>query len=248
MFKKKPNNMYADNNQRTNQSNYNGNTPKNLGMTSAISTAGPKPEDMQATDDLENALKRFNVFESEPELNHRMTILAKLNAMANAFIKDLSLSQNVPSDTASRMGGRIHTFGSYRLGVHSPGADIDALCIAPRNVTREEFFALFTEILKKHPEITECRAIEEAYVPVVKMNFDGIEIDLLFARLALKEIPEDFDLGSDMLLKNLDQKCVRSLNGCRVTDEILRLVPNIDSYRLALRAIKLWAKRKLNLC
>lgn len=45
-----------------------------------------------------------------------------------------------------------------------------------------------------------------------------------------------------MLLKNLDQKCVRSLNGCRVTDEILRLVPNIENFRLALRTIKLWAK------
>ena len=50
------------------------------------------------------------------------------------------------------------------------------------------------------------------------------------------------DLKDDMLLKNLDPKCVRSLNGCRVTDEILRLVPNIDNFRLALRAIKLWAK------
>lgn len=222
----------------------NGNAPRNFGMTSAISTAGPKPEDLQATDELRKCLERFNVFESDKELNHRMEILAKLNTLANAFIKDLSIGQNVPSETASKLGGKIHTFGSYRLGVHSPGADIDALCIAPRNVTREEFFTLFTDVLKKQPEVTECRAIEEAYVPVVKMNFDGIEIDLLFARLALKEIPDDFDLSDDLLLKNLDMKCVRSLNGCRVTDEILKLVPIIESYRLALRAIKLWAKRK----
>lgn len=79
------------------------------------------------------------------------------------------------------------------------------------------------------------------------MNFDGIEIDMLFARLLLKEIPNDMDLKDDTLLKNLDPKCVRSLNGCRVTDEILRLVPNIDNFRLALRTIKLWAKRNKHL-
>lgn len=122
------------------------------------------------------------------------------------------------------------------------GADIDALCVAPRNIERSDYFSSFFELLKQQPEVTECRTVEEAFVPVIKMNFDGIEIDLLFARLALKEIQDNFDLRDDMLLKNLDPKCVRSLNGCRVTDEILRLVPNIDNFRLALRAIKLWAK------
>lgn len=93
--------------------------------------------------------------------------------------------------------------------------------------------------------MSDLRAVEEAFVPVIKMTFDNIEIDMTFARLALKEIPEDQELTDDQLLRNLDMKCVRSLNGCRVTDEILRLVPNIDSFRLALRAIKLWAKSKL---
>ncbi|CAG9790113.1 unnamed protein product [Diatraea saccharalis] len=41
-------------------------------------------------------------------------------------------------------------------------------------------------------------------------------------------------LSDNMLVKNLNQRCVRSINGCRYTDEVLRLVPNIDNFRLPL--------------
>lgn len=75
------------------------------------------------------------------------------------------------------------------------------------------------------------------------MKYQGVEIDLLFARLALHTIPDDLDLRDDHLLKNLDERCVRSLGGSRVTDEMLRLVPNVEVFREALRTIKLWAKR-----
>ncbi|KAG4070505.1 hypothetical protein HA402_005737 [Bradysia odoriphaga] len=223
----------------------NGTSPKilTLGMTSAISLAEPKPEDYIQTAELQKTLEPYNVFETESELNHRMEILAKLNALVKEWIKKVSISKNMPPTLAEKLGGKIYTFGSYRLGVHHKGADIDALCVAPCNVDRVDYFTSFMELLKKQPEVTECRGVEEAFVPVIKMNFDGIEIDLLFARLNLKEIPDNFDLRDDSLLKNLDPKCVRSLNGCRVTDEILRLVPNIENFRLALRAIKLWAKK-----
>lgn len=39
------------------------------------------------------------------------------------------------------------------------------------------------------------------------------------ARLALSSIPDDLSLQDDNLLRNLDERCVRSLNG--VLDEIL---------------------------
>lgn len=217
--------------------------PKTLGMTSAISLADPRPEDIIKTDELRLTLEPYKVFESQDELNHRMEILAKLNTLVKQWVKDVSIAKNMPEQAAEKLGGKIYTFGSYRLGVHHKGADIDALCVAPRNIERTDYFTSFFELLKKQPEVTECRAVEEAFVPVIKMNFDGIEIDLLFARLSLKEIPDDFDLRDDNLLKNLDPRSVRSLNGCRVTDEILSLVPNIENFRLALRSIKLWAKK-----
>ncbi|XP_033222307.1 poly(A) polymerase type 3 isoform X2 [Belonocnema kinseyi] len=216
---------------------------RTLGMTSAISVAEPKPSDIARTTELKEALKPYNVFESDEELNHRMEILSKLNSLVKQWIRDVSVARNMPANCAEQVGGKIYTFGSYRLGVHHKGADIDALCVVPRHVNRTDYFTSFFDLLKSQLEVTELRAVEEAFVPVIKMNFDGIEIDMLFAKLTLKEIPDTMDLRDDTLLKNLDPKCVRSLNGCRVTDEILRLVPNIENFRLALRAIKLWAKK-----
>jgi len=46
-------------------------------------------------------------------------------------------------------------------------------------------------------------------------------MDMLFARLALQEIKEDQDLRDEMLLKNLDMRCIRSLNG---TSTVLLMV------------------------
>ncbi|XP_070569664.1 poly(A) polymerase beta-like [Ptychodera flava] len=217
-------------------------SPMTYGITSPISLASPKPADLELTKKLEEALVPFDVFESNIELNHRMEVLAKLNKLVKEWIKQVSLSKNMPLSVTETVGGKIYTFGSYRLGVHTKGGDIDALCVAPRNVDRADFFSSFFELLKQQPEARDLRAVEEAFVPVIKMVFDGIEIDMTFARLALAQVPENQDLADDNLLKNLDQRCIRSLNGCRVTDEILNLVPNKDSFRLALRAIKIWAK------
>ncbi len=123
------------------------------------------------------------------------------------------------------------------------GGDIDTLLIAPRHIDRTDFFSTFVEFLRRQPEVCDLRAIEEAFVPVIKLTFDGIELDMLFARLALATIPDTLDLKDDKILLNLDARCVRSLNGCRVTDEILDLVPNRETFKSTLRAIKLWAKK-----
>nr|XP_011421945.1 poly(A) polymerase beta isoform X2 [Crassostrea gigas] len=215
------------------------------GITSPISLEGPKPVDLKLSEKLEEAMRPHGVFESEEEMSHRMDVLHKINTLVREWIKDVSRQKNnYPEDKIDAFGGKVCTFGSYRLGVHTKGADIDTLCVAPRHVDRSDFFSSFFEILKNTPEVKDLRAVEEAFVPVIKMTFDGIELDMLFARLALPQIPEEIDLRDESLLKNLNEKCVRSLNGCRVTDEILHLVPNQHSFRMTLRAIKLWAKKK----
>lgn len=69
-------------------------------------------------------------------------------------------------------------------------------------------------------------------------------MDVLFARLNLPQVFENLSLSDNNLLRNLDERDIRSLNGSRVTDAILSLVPDVDEFRKALRCIKLWAKTK----
>jgi poly(A) polymerase len=93
------------------------------------------------------------------------------------------------------------------------GSDIDTLCVAPKHVKREDFFTEMYEILKARSEVSEISAVSDAYVPVIKLVFSEIPIDLVFARLALPSVPEDLELLDNALLRNLDERCVRSLNG-----------------------------------
>ncbi|NXN54421.1 PAPOG polymerase, partial [Rynchops niger] len=217
---------------------------RHYGITSPISLAPPKDIDCVQTQKLVEAMRPFGVFEDEEEQNHRLVVLSKLNNLVKEWISELGESKNLPPSAAANVGGKIFTFGSYKLGVHTKGADIDAVCVAPRHVERSDFFHSFFEKLKHQEKIKNLRVIEDAYVPVVKFEFDGIEIDLVFARLSMQTVSDNLDLGDDSRLRSLDIRCIRSLNGCRVTDEILHLVPNKENFRLTLRAIKLWAKRR----
>lgn len=96
--------------------------------------------------------------------------------------------------------------------------------------------------------ITDLTAVTDAFVPIIKFEYSGISIDLIYSRIAtLLEIPpisSNWDLLDNNLLRGLDEAELRSLNGTRVTDDILKLVPEKTSFRLALRAIKLWAQKR----
>jgi poly(A) polymerase len=204
------NNSSSSNTNKTNKSDV---INRSYGVSPPLSTDFPNTIDKKLTHRLEECLRKYNVFESDTELRHRMDVLHKINTLYKSWIKQISMSKNMPEDMADKVGGKLCTFGSFRLGVNSQGGDIDTLCIAPRHIDRSDFFTSFAEQLKKQAEVTKLMVIEEAFVPVIKLEFDGIELDMLFARLSFSTIPDDLDIKDDSIFKNLDEKCVRSLNG-----------------------------------
>jgi poly(A) polymerase len=85
---------------------------------------------------------------------------------------------------AKNWGGKIFEFSSYRLGVHSPGTDIDALCVAPRDIDRDtHFFGVLPNTLRNTERVVELVEIREAFVPCIKIVFNKVDINLLFARI-----------------------------------------------------------------
>ncbi|GLB34180.1 putative polymerase pla1 [Lyophyllum shimeji] len=214
------------------------------GVTPPIATSESSEREKEVTVTLMEELRQQNVFESEEESRTREIVLGRVAALVKKFVRTVSLARGLSEAAANAAGGKIFTFGSYRLGVHGPGADIDTLCVVPKHVSREDFFDVFEAMLREVEGVTEVSGVPEAYVPVIKTKISGIPLDFLMARLALSSIPDDLSLQDDNLLRNLDERCVRSLNGSRVTDEILRLVPNVQVFRDSLRCIKLWATRR----
>lgn len=217
---------------------------RKYGVTDPISLSKPSDHDIKSSEALIATLRAADFFEEEEDARKREIVLGKLSVLVREFVRKVGQQQGMPDGLAAQTGANIYSFGSYRLGVHAQGADIDTLCVVPNHVSRDDFFTTFYDMLKKVDAITELTKVPDAYVPVMKMEFDGIAIDLLFARLAMSQIPEDLNLRDNLILKNIDDKCVVSLNGSRTTDEILSLVPSIPVFHTALRCIKLWAKRR----
>lgn len=217
---------------------------KTYGMTPPISTEGPTPAENVLNDELVQELKRQGSFESEAETKRRRAVLEILQSLAQEFVYKVSRNKNMSEGMAKDAGGKIFTFGSYRLGVYGPGSDIDTLVVVPKHVTRDDFFTVFVDILRGRPELDEIAPVPDAFVPIIKIKFDGISIDLICAKLDIPQVPANLLLADKNLLRNLDEKDLRALNGTRVTDEILQLVPQPAVFKLSLRAIKLWAQRR----
>nr|BAA36217.1 poly(A) polymerase isozyme [Candida albicans] len=214
------------------------------GVTPPISVANSTPKENELNDSLIKELKSRGSFESETATKKRVEVLNILQSMTEEFVYKVSIKKNISEGMARDVGGKIFTFGSYRLGVYGPGSDIDTLVVVPKHVSRNDFFEVFYELLKGRSELEEIAPVPDAFVPIIKIEFAGISIDLIFARLDIPRVPRDLTLDDKNLLKNIDEKDLRALNGTRVTDEILQLVPKPTVFKHALRCIKMWAQQR----
>ncbi|OQS01727.1 Poly(A) polymerase [Achlya hypogyna] len=210
----------------------------------AIRTTPPEPVDLELSTKLQSYMDEHFPMEVEKNIQRRTIILGELRSIFRAWVKDVCLTRGLPEEIANEAGGIILVSGSYRLGVNEPGADIDTICVAPKFVTREDFFTSLKDILLKHVKVTNLVAIEGAVVPILTFDYEEINIDLQIAILERNSIPDNLNVLDDNIFVGVDTATEKSLNGPRVTELVIKLTPNRASFIAVLRIVRRWAKKR----
>ena len=105
-----------------------------------VDSTGPTPAE-QAFDDLFTDFSSKHIpLEPTEGIQRRERVLDRMGTLAREWVRSVCARQGLGSDAVAAAGGQLFTSGSYRLGVHEPGADIDTILVAPNMCTREDFF------------------------------------------------------------------------------------------------------------
>ncbi|CAM9961526.1 unnamed protein product, partial [Ectocarpus fasciculatus] len=188
-------------------------------MYEPINTSAPSKTDLELDAKLE-AFMRDNVpVMTSVDLRRREQVLGKIRSMFLQWVIDSALEAGMSEEAAKAAGGKIYTSGSYRLRIHEPNSDIDAICVAPQFCTSELFFTTLKERLIAHPLVANVNAIQTAAVPIIELVFDEIDIDLGLACLPVPTVPPTLDIDDDQ-------------------------VPNYDSFLPVVRCVRRWAKSR----
>lgn len=186
---------------------------------------------------------RLHLVESSEGRRKRSIVLRDLRDLLSTWSASLPVDDDDNDDDnniVSTPSPSLLSFGSYRLGVHSPDADVDCLVLAPPHIRREDFFGSWVDMLnqmtsmRKDEEggrrICNLQSISTAYTPVIKFEMDGVKIDMIFASINNRKL---FSVNRHIQTETKSEKCMDSIDNDNNdtdspsndidTDEILRI-------------------------
>lgn len=175
---------------------------------------------------------------------HKLHVLKLLSDLVTKWVKKVGYERGLSDEHIALTCGSLFLAGSYRLGLDDPNSDIDAVCVVPWHVTREDFFSSFCQLLQESNLVSHLAPVPNAYVPLIALNFLGVRMDLLFARLPLSRVESHQEIDSDHMLVGVHSESMKSLNAPRVSSMLLCLVPRRREFRIVLRAVRAWARRR----
>ena len=94
-------------------------------------------------------LQHYRCYDDNAGMELRERIIAELDTLVKQWTRSEGLHKNMPWTQVEQVGGKVVSFGSYKLGVVDKESDLDLLCVVPKHVTREDFFNNLYELLRK---------------------------------------------------------------------------------------------------
>lgn len=176
----------------------------------------------------------------------RTEALKKLVLLLKVWAKMVVYQQGETDKVVMLKHLKLVPFGSYKYDDASKDSDIDLLCVTSRYITRKNFFHDLGRLFEGMKDVEGFTVIMSAFVPILKMKFHGVAMDICFSQLTCNSLPEKFSLNyiSTINLDQLDDKSATSLNGYIMTSKIAEAIPSSENFATTLNVIKLWAKRR----
>ncbi|MFB2918185.1 poly(A) polymerase [Aerosakkonema funiforme] len=137
----------------------------------------------------------------------------------------------------------LHLLGSARLGVQTLHSDIDAMCLIPADLSAQAFLQSVQQKLQDLCE--KSILVEDAIMPVLRMQIEGVGLDLLVARTT-HDIAKLKQLQAALPSK-FDPVSWKAVLGCLEADAIVQTVTQrlpFESFQKLLRAVRGWAKAR----
>eukprot|EP01111_Echinosteliopsis_oligospora_P006993 TRINITY_DN21500_c0_g1_i1.p1 TRINITY_DN21500_c0_g1~~TRINITY_DN21500_c0_g1_i1.p1 ORF type:complete len:211 (+),score=27.98 TRINITY_DN21500_c0_g1_i1:161-793(+) len=164
-------------------------------------------------------------------MSKRKDIVKKLSFILDLWAKTVVYQLGFNNDVVSQRHLKLYPFGSFSFQDSSPEADLDILCVTSCYITRSHFFydlrRLFESMRK---EVQDFIVIPSAYIPLIKMKYLGVHVDLCFAQLLHGNIPSGLNLRDLSSLQYLADKSFASIGGYRITEAIIKAVPHFEYF------------------
>ena len=100
--------------------------------------------------------EKYKVFETKDIMELRTKSIQHLQEIVEKwYIKIGTEKKNVERSLLESKKAKVLVFGSYRLGVHFAGTDIDAICVFPTFITLTDFLESFKDFLVSKENIQD---------------------------------------------------------------------------------------------
>ncbi|CAD5111542.1 unnamed protein product [Dimorphilus gyrociliatus] len=193
---------------------------------------------------LETYLIEVGHYESENERSKRSTLINNVKSLAKEWIMEM-VEDNEDRKTAIKaIKQYIYPLGSYVLEVMEKDSKLDTIFIAPQFISLEDFLTLFSTKLQQYPNVKQVIAVGVCRTPQIRLILDDTELFISFSNVPIEYLTGRKNISHPNAYEGMNFQNAISLNGYHIIQDILKIIPNRQTFQIALRAIKLWAKQK----